>query len=82
MTRGSLAEQLANNIEAWIRQEPVPEGTPLPERVVAERFRVSRSPVREAMKLLADRAVIAARPDGGYAVSAARRSSPDRKSVV
>ena len=77
MTRGSLAEQLANNIEAWIRQEPVSEGTPLPERVVADRFRVSRSPVREAMKLLADRAVIAARPDGGYAVSAARRNSPE-----
>ncbi|MET4576445.1 GntR family transcriptional regulator [Ottowia thiooxydans] len=72
MTRVSLAEQLANNAELWIRQENIAEGTALPERSLASRFRVSRSPVREALQILAQRGVIVARPEGGYAVSAAR----------
>jgi DNA-binding GntR family transcriptional regulator len=68
MARG-LSEQLAAGIETWLAEEQVPAGTPLPERAVAERFRVSRSPVREALQLLAQRQVIAPRPEGGYAVS-------------
>ncbi|WP_028604580.1 GntR family transcriptional regulator [Ottowia thiooxydans] len=72
MSRVSLAEQLANNAELWLRQDNVAEGTALPERSLATRFRVSRSPVREALQILAQRGVIVARPEGGYAVSAAR----------
>lgn len=63
-----LPGQLAVNIEAWIARDPMAPGTPLPERLVAERFKVSRSPVREALQLLAQRQVIMARPEGGYAV--------------
>ncbi|MBH1964048.1 MAG: GntR family transcriptional regulator [Comamonadaceae bacterium] len=74
MSRVSLAEQLANNAELWIRQENISEGTALPERSLAARFRVSRSPVREALQILAQRGVIVARPEGGYAVAAARES--------
>lgn len=70
MSRASLAEQLANSIELWIRQEQIPEGTSLPERGLATRFRVSRSPVREALLILAERGFIASRTEGGYAVSA------------
>lgn len=68
-TRG-MAEQLAASIERWIADEQLEAATPLTERAVAERFRVSRSPVREAMQLLAQRQVVAMRPEGGYAVSA------------
>lgn len=75
MGRASLGEQLANNVEQWIRNEHVAEGTPLPERDVAARFRVSRSPVRDAFQILAQRAIIVQRPDGGYAVSAASARS-------
>jgi len=75
MSRASLAEQLANSIELWIRQEQIPEGTSLPERSLATRFRVSRSPVREALPILAERGLIAARPEGGYAVSASNGSA-------
>lgn len=71
MSRSSLAEQLANSIELWIRQEQIPQGTALPERGLGARFRVSRSPVREALLILAERGSIAMRPDGGYAVSKA-----------
>ncbi|WP_240636147.1 GntR family transcriptional regulator [Caldimonas tepidiphila] len=75
MARG-LSEQLAASIETWLAEEQVPAGTPLPERAVAERFRVSRSPVREALQLLAQRQVIEPRPEGGYAVSARVQATP------
>lgn len=69
MTRG-ISEQLAISIERWIADEQFDEGTPLPERVVAERFRVSRTPVRDALLRLAEQGTIAIRPEGGYAVKA------------
>ncbi|WP_232539859.1 GntR family transcriptional regulator [Azohydromonas aeria] len=75
MARG-LSEQLAASIEAWLAEEQVPACTPLPERAVAERFRVSRSPVREAMQLLAQRQVIVPRPEGGYAVAERMQAAP------
>jgi DNA-binding GntR family transcriptional regulator len=77
MSRANLAEQLANQVELWIRQENIEEGTPLPERGLAARFRVSRSPVREALPILARRGVIAPRPEGGYAVAVARGQAPE-----
>lgn len=67
MTRG-IAEHLASDIELWIRQEQLAEGTPLPERALADRFKVSRTPVREALQTLAQRHVVSARPEGGFAV--------------
>lgn len=67
MNRG-IAEQLAANIEVWIGQDALPPGTALPERTVAERFKVSRTPVREALQMLARKQVIVQRPEGGYVV--------------
>lgn len=64
----NLAEQLARNIEQLITEEVLPVGTPLVERALGERFRVSRSPVREALRLLADRSIVAVRSEGGYFV--------------
>lgn len=54
----SLATQLASQIAAHIRAEGLAPGTRLTERKLAERFRVSRSPVRAAMKLLQDAGVL------------------------
>ncbi len=67
MNRG-IAEQLAANIELWIGQDGLAPGTALPERAVAERFKVSRTPVREALHMLARKQVIVQRPEGGYVV--------------
>jgi DNA-binding GntR family transcriptional regulator len=67
MTR-SLAEPLAASIERWIVDQQLPGGTPLSERALAQRFKVSRSPVREAFLLLARKRVIVLRAQGGYAV--------------
>ncbi|MEN9893812.1 MAG: hypothetical protein RLY78_4107 [Pseudomonadota bacterium] len=68
MTR-ALSEQLAAAIAAWIVDDAVPAGTRLPERQLGERFKVSRSPVREALLLLAARQLITARTEGGYVVA-------------
>lgn len=71
-TRG-LGEQLAGQIEHLIAQEGLAPGTPLVERALAERFLVSRSPVREALRLLAEQGVVGPRPEGGYVVAKRRK---------
>jgi DNA-binding GntR family transcriptional regulator len=63
-----IGEQLANKIERMIADDALNPGTSLAERSLAERFMVSRSPVREALRLLAQRAVVVQRPQGGYVV--------------
>lgn len=68
--KGGISEQLASSIERWIAEEQLAVGTPLPERAVADRFRVSRTPVRDALARLAEQGTIALRPEGGYAVKA------------
>lgn len=73
---GGISEQLASGIERWIADEQLAEGTPLPERAVAERFRVSRTPVRDALARLAEQGTIALRPEGGYAVKARLQLPP------
>lgn len=75
MSRG-ISDQLASNIELWIRQESLAEGTPLPERSLAERFKVSRTPVRDALQRLAQRQVVVSRPEGGYVVKKAEPVDP------
>ncbi|MBN3724529.1 GntR family transcriptional regulator [Burkholderia sp. Ac-20379] len=65
----ALADVLATNIHQHITRSGIAPGTRLPERLLAERFNVSRSPVREALKRLAAQAVVEAHPDGGYAVA-------------
>ena len=47
-----LGEQLATKIEQLIASQPLPPGSPLVERVLAERFQVSRSPIRDALRRL------------------------------
>ncbi|HEY1227291.1 MAG TPA: GntR family transcriptional regulator, partial [Ramlibacter sp.] len=74
-TRG-LGEQLAGKIESMIAEESLDPGTPLVERALAERFMVSRSPVREALRLLSERGTVGPRPEGGYVVLKKPKVSP------
>lgn len=74
-TRG-LGELLAGQIERLIAQESLTAGTPLVERALAARLMVSRSPVREALRLLAGRGTAGPRPGGGYVVSGLRKAAP------
>ena len=64
----SLASNLASQIATHIRQEGLRSGDRLTERKLAEQFRVSRSPVRAAMKQLEDAGVLTAGERSGYQI--------------
>lgn len=66
----SLHSQLATDILQRINTQSMPVGTRLSERGLAEALRVSRSPVRTALRQLADQALIDPHPDGGFVVGA------------
>lgn len=66
-----ISDSLVVHIKHHISAERLPEGARLTERALAERFRVSRSPVRDALKRLSGDGVLAEHVDGGYVVSRA-----------
>ena len=67
--QSTLADQLALNIEGLIADGELQPGTSLAERTLAERFDVSRSPIRLALKLLEKKGQVIVREDGGYTVA-------------
>jgi len=70
-----VTEQLVINIKEHIAKEQLSPGTRLPERGLAEQFRVSRSPIREALKRLSEEEVVSKAEDGGYVVKTGISSS-------
>jgi DNA-binding GntR family transcriptional regulator len=56
--------QLAYQIAEYIKTEQLPEGTRLPGRKLAEQFRVSRSPIERALRLLEDHEVVSSSGNG------------------
>lgn len=69
MQTTSLIANLADQIVAHIRTDKLAEGDRLIERKLAEQFRVSRSPVRNAMKLLHEAGILRQGDGGGYIVA-------------
>ena len=63
-----LTRRLAARIVDYIREERVPAGSRLVERTLAEHLNVSRSPVRTALRLLADDGIVGVAEKGGYTV--------------
>jgi DNA-binding GntR family transcriptional regulator len=68
---------LAHRIVEYIRTEQLPPGTRLPGRKLAERFRVSRSPIERALQLLEQHRVVSPSDSGGYSVCSAADVSPE-----
>jgi DNA-binding GntR family transcriptional regulator len=64
-----VVDHLTTAIKQLIIAERLAKGYRLPERGLAARFNVSRSPIREALRKLAELEIVAAHPDGGYAVA-------------
>ncbi|WP_313904251.1 GntR family transcriptional regulator [Rhizobium leguminosarum] len=64
-----LINTLADQIVAHIRTDKLEAGERLIERKLAEQFRVSRSPIRNAMKLLQELGVLSQGEGGGYIVA-------------
>lgn len=67
--QSKLADQLASSIEGLIAVGELSHGDTLAERALAERLDVSRSPIRQALKLLEEKGVVVTREDGGYTVA-------------
>lgn len=65
----SMAAEIRSAIEAEIESGALPPGTPLDERSLAERFGVSRTPVREALQQLAMQNLVRIAPRVGVFVS-------------
>lgn len=68
--------QLARQISLHIRTQGLEAGTRLPERKLAEVFRVSRTPVSRALRLLADWNVVVPSESGGFVVNAPGAEPP------
>jgi DNA-binding GntR family transcriptional regulator len=67
---------LARDIAAYILAEQLAPGTRLPGRKLAEVFRVSRTPVERALRLLEQHEVVSPSQAGGYQVSEAPPAVP------
>lgn len=62
--------ELAARIREMILEDELPPGTPVRERQLAERLGVSRTPIREALKLLAAEGLVELEPRRGAMVAA------------
>lgn len=68
MNTTPLISQLAVQIVDYVRMQDKPFGMRLAERKLAEHFKVSRSPVRSALKLLEGQGFVQTAPKGGFLV--------------
>ncbi|MBN8939805.1 MAG: GntR family transcriptional regulator [Rhizobiales bacterium] len=64
-----LQRDLLPRIVEVIRNDGLAPGSRLPEALLAQRLQVSRTPVRAALRHLAERGVISPLPGGGYALA-------------
>jgi DNA-binding GntR family transcriptional regulator len=67
---GTLAEDLRDELEELIVSGVLPPGVRVDEIELAERYRISRTPVREALKALTTTGFLEARPRYGVTVAA------------
>ncbi|MEG3178720.1 GntR family transcriptional regulator [Sphingomonas sp. RB3P16] len=65
----AASEQIADQISYDIAREILPPLTPLREQALAERFGVSRGPVRDALRLLERDALVRVSPNRGAVVT-------------
>jgi DNA-binding GntR family transcriptional regulator len=76
--RGSLADSVCRRIADEIALGHFAPGSKLDEVMLAERFQVSRTPVREALKQLAIMGLVDCRPNRGSVVAAMSSGQLDR----
>ncbi|QET05336.1 MULTISPECIES: GntR family transcriptional regulator [Cupriavidus] len=65
----SIASHVVNQIVALIHAERLPAGTHLPAQMLADRLRISRSPVNEALALLHEKGVVTREKHRGFFVA-------------
>ena len=67
--RRLLHQELVEAVRELITNGEIPPGEKVPERDLCERFGVSRTPLREALKLLASEGLVTLTPNRGASVS-------------
>lgn len=67
--RRSLHDEVVERLRGMIVEGALPAGQRVPERVLCERFGISRTPLREALKVLATEGLIDLLPNRGALVS-------------
>ncbi|MBV8661877.1 MAG: GntR family transcriptional regulator, partial [Hyphomicrobiales bacterium] len=67
---GTLGDDIRGELEALILSGQLPPGERMDEIALAERFKISRTPVREALKALIAVGLLEARPRQGVTVAA------------
>jgi len=72
----SLQVDLARRIAQLIYSRDVQAGDHLSEEPLAQQFQVSRTPIRGALRLLADKGLIVYHPNRGYRVNAVQADAP------
>jgi DNA-binding GntR family transcriptional regulator len=65
----TLSQTIADQLAEEIVMNRIPPGTRLDEQSIAQRFGVSRSPVRDALRQLATTRVVVNQPRRGFSVS-------------
>jgi DNA-binding GntR family transcriptional regulator len=70
----SLVPALPSQIVELVRAEELPVGAHLPAQWLADRLRVSRSPVNEALELLKSQGIVRREPNRGYFLATATPS--------
>lgn len=70
LRRKSLHQELAEEIKTLIVGGTLAPGTKVPEQGLCERFGVSRTPLREALKVLASERLVSLEPNRGAWVAA------------
>ncbi len=67
--RRSLSGEVADRLREWITEGRLAPGEHLNERVLCERLAVSRTPLREALKVLAAESLVTLHPHRGASVA-------------
>lgn len=68
LRRGSLHDELVNGLRDLIVEGEIPPESRVPERELCARFGVSRTPMREALKVLASEGLLTLLPNRGAQV--------------
>ncbi|HEX8446720.1 MAG TPA: GntR family transcriptional regulator [Sphingomonas sp.] len=76
----AASEQIADRLSEDIAREILPPLTPLREQALAERFGVSRGPIRDALRLLERDALVRVSPNRGAVVT--RYSAADMRQIA
>ena len=70
LARPALAVELTDRLRRMIMEGELMPGEKIPERLLTERFGVSRTPIREAIKVLAHEGFVTLLPNRGAVVAA------------